>query len=49
MTTNGLGDPLIALENKINYLKRSRATSRFKSEITKGLANVLGILWYDIN
>lgn len=37
------------LENKIDYVEGSRATSRFRLEITERFANYLGILRHDVN
>lgn len=44
MATDGFADSLIALESKIDYLERFRATSLPKAEITKGFANALDAL-----
>lgn len=49
MILDGLADRLIALQNMIDHLKRSPATSRFMPEIIKGLANDSGTPRHDFN
>lgn len=44
----GFADGLIALENKIDYLERSRATSRSELEIAEGFAKDFGALRHDV-
>lgn len=47
--TNDFADRLIALKNKITYLYRSRASSRFELKLSEWFANNLGTLRYDDN
>lgn len=49
MSIKGFADWLIASENKIDFLEKSRATSRSKLEITEGFANYLVIFGHDVS
>lgn len=49
MTADGFANRLTALENKIGYLERSSATSRFVPKKTEGFTNDLNTLRHDFN